>query len=415
MNMLTSLSFNRLINLLILSWLASAGAVDGFSVICCPGGFCIPTNPIEEAGGMQSFGEVGVTILDLSFPGLPFEPDPDDADPKDMSVVKSGYFSDAVGKKIKRLLMRAKKDGAYHQLTYGREFSDSFDSGILIEVDPSKGGLVDGQSAGYFEISQFADVGEGVPLSLRVTATWDDASQGLSVSAEDQAGPLGMPVIFAGVTEIALHMFWDEKGRFLSANPGGDFEEGVFFNFNDAVPIPGGVPFSMSFGAHDLDKGAQMFFRNLFIRSENMIAGGDEVPAAMNAAVALSYIETAWVNAQLGSDPALVNFYLDIGLFFLEAAEDALADAMSKGTIHESAEVKLADRSITKGMKRLNKSSKLAAKLEKKDKSSNKALANRANKARWAALLIQAQLFGFKSKSIDKYFATLIVETPNFF
>ena len=87
---------------------------------------------------------------------------------------------------------------------------------------------------------------------------------------------------------------------------------------------------------------------------------------------------------------------------------------MADGSVHASAQTKLAMRSLKKGAKRLTKGGKLADKLVQKSKAPNNALAKRANQARWEALLIQAQLFGFKSKSIDKYFKTLIVEPISF-
>lgn len=417
MHLSSWLGMNRILNLLLLSALVGgAGSAEG--IFCCFF-YCVEEpSPGDEISGSEGggFGQIGATIIDLTFKGLPIVADPDDADPKDTALSKSKQNSPSFGT-VTRMVMRAKKDGAAHRMLYQREFQETFQSGISISVNPDVGTLVDGQSAGYFEVRQTASTGpEGLPIFLRMTATWDAKSQGLSISAEDQGGPLGDPVAFPGSTEVDMAISWNAKGRFLSAFPTGEFEEGFgFFDFTDVVPVPSGVPFFLAFGVESLGKAAQFLFVNLSIRSDGLHSGGDEIKAAMYATIALSFIEKAWVFAQEGFDTSLVKSNLTVGLLYLEAAKDSLEESMASGTIHESAQTKLAVRSLKKGMQRLTKGGKLADKLLKKEKEPTNSLANRCNQARWEALLIQAQLFGFKSKSIDKYFKTLVVDQSAIF
>ena len=222
-------------------------------------------------------------------------------------------------------------------------------------------------------------------------------------------------MVFPSTTEVLLSLNWNQAGRFLSATPLDNYEEGYFeFSFDDLVPVPTGIPFYLGFGVEELGKAARFHFINLAIRSASLGSGGNEVPAAMYATVALSHIESAWSYALEGFDTNYVKYNLETGLMYLDKAKEELEQATGADAVHESAQVKLARRSLKKGMKRLTKGGKLAGKLVKKEKTPTNSLAKRCNQARWQALLIQAQLFGFKSKSIDRYFSTLVVDVPSF-
>ena len=223
MNALQTLSFNRALVTLLLGFMTLGGGGG-------EGGFCCLF--FDEFGQVDLFCpgaeggidlDVGVTIKDLAFPGLPIVPNADDPDPKDM-LVKRFKFPSETSPGIddqglsRRLVMRAKRDGAQHELSYDRRVRGSFESSIRVAVNPAAlDGLVDGVSLGTLRFEQADGGGEGGPVSLSMTATWDAEAGGFVISAADQDGPLGTPVVMPGATDVVLQMSWQEFGRTLQA------------------------------------------------------------------------------------------------------------------------------------------------------------------------------------------------------
>ena len=416
---------NRLIVASILGTLLVGGGDGGF--FCClticelPNGNFGVCNPCAEEDA-PGFGQVGATILDLNFKGLPILPVAGDPDPKDMSVVKFKYPTDTfnegfLGGLDKRLLMRAKKDGASHELFYDRDLWGDFQVSLRVAIDDTVEGLVDGASSGYLQVMEVPNNGggDGALFSVRMSATWDEATQGLTISASDENGPLGDPITLPGTHDVQLDITWNSEGRFLSGSPMDGFGEGYGFFYQDKELRPEAL-FRSSFGASSLDRKGRMFFTWLSVRSAFMAAGQGEVEAGINAIQAVNRIEQAWLYADpdLFPNPELAKSLLEQGVQFMETAQNLLQTAEAEGNLHHSTQRKLAGKSLKRGVKKGGASTKLAGKLSDKGSTKTKSLYNKINRVRWAALLVQAQLFGFKSKSIDHYFATLNVDTTGF-
>ena len=84
---------------------------------------------------------------------------------------------------------------------------------------------------------------------------------------------------------------------------------------------------------------------------------------------------------------------------------------METGDLHANTRHKLALKSVKRGIKSARSAEKLGNKLANKGSNKGKKLAKKANRARWAAQLFLAQLFGFNSKSIDKFYDTVGFDT----
>lgn len=424
MNVLSILNLNRVCITLFMGLLTFGGGAEGFCCLCYNEqgqlDICCPGLGLGAEGGEFT---AGVTILDLTFKGLPIVPNADDPDPKDMIVKRFKYPAISPGIEdqglTRRLVMRAKSDGAQHELSYDRKVQGDFESSIRVAVNhEALEGLVDGVSRATYRFEQVGTPAEGGPVELSMTATWNAQEDGFTISAADQDGPLGEPVVLGGVRDVVLHMRWDEFGRSLQAFPADFFfEAGPFEFFYDDEVVAPDVDLQSWFGAHGLDRKGMIFFTHLMLRSASLAAGNGEVGAALVAAAAVQRLETALIladpNFPFGTSPGAAAQNLAIGAALLEQAETLLAEAGSN--VHPTTQRKLAERGMRAGIKRSEKSAKLGNKLEDKGKDTNKSLFNKINRARWKALLVQAQLFGFKSKSIDHYFDTLIVDAPSIF
>lgn len=358
-----------------------------------------------EGGG---FEPPRVTIFDLADKSVPLS-QLDDEDPKDVKLKRGKYKSFPE----KRAEILAKKDGAAGEWAFDMPLSGLYTTSMMFGVKDTQG-LVDDTSEVYFETRGLAadDGGdEGELPFTRITATWHAVADGFLVSASNQDGPLGDPFQFGSeVRQLELHITRDVGELSLEVYGSGGPEGLGFFHTLETPPPPGA--FVGVFGGAGLGKGAKVAAWSLSVQSIDLGLQSGIVPAAIASAAAHQLILDAVVLAEnpFSVNPAAVSAKIAAGLDAMASADDELATAIEEGRLEESKQTKLVMKSSKRALKRGMKAVKLGDKLAMKENPKTGGLRKRTLRAWWAARLHLAQLFGFKSKSIDKLFQVASIE-----
>jgi hypothetical protein len=371
--------------------------------------------PHLGADDFMQFGVEGVassvTIQNLDPKFTPAEVQADD-NKKDVSVkgrrtYKPAKKSDNDYDPVKRLLLKAKKDGG--AATIGASFEHVGDSSasMLMSIDKTKG-LVDGQTLGFLDVIH--TLGEDL-VPHRVQAVWNAGIDGFTVSAVADGVGAGSIEEFPGARELRLGV--EQFGTDLTLTieePGDDFDPGFF------GPIPilqttlpeEGLTYCGTFGAEGLNRKAQMYWVDLRINADpggsNMTSGELQLISQIQGAGLFSG------NAEIFSDPHgflnnldFAKDYAGFAVFAWNAAQIQLDALIADGTL-TGKKAKLLKASIKKGKKNNEKAHKLLCKLVDKGKGqgdSSSAAEHLAQNARNFADLATAQVFGVTTRHTD--------------
>ncbi len=308
-------------------------------------------------------------------------------------------------KKDKRLFFQAKKDGAFGFLQLDRDLYGTFDAEVTVGISSTEG-LVPGQSFAALEVDSPPDSN---PLQFDVVAAaYRPDVNGFLVFSQSEAGPQGTAKLVPNAKQVALgfrqsNTILEIYARPMQGSPpqpiGAEIEIFKKPNIIDQL-----TKSQLGVGVVQLHKKGGFFVDYPKLRGPDLM-GPVEQPL-MNGLQ--EFLETMSILEALlngpNADLALASNLTETGMSQLEQVASGLQDASDKGQLQESTQASFVAKGLVKGCKELEK---LQKDFDADKSSKNKANVKRVVRLRQSAIVLMANLSGYRATSIKHINASL--------